>query len=78
LETIKQLRAGDRDLKIIAVSGALAGSPAGSPDSLSLAAKLWGIHTLHKPFRPSVLLQLINDTVSMPGGPTLQERGALA
>jgi CheY-like chemotaxis protein len=59
LETIKQLRANDPGVRIVAVSGALASGSAGTPDFLSAATKLFGIQTLHKPFRPNDLLQAI-------------------
>ena len=85
LETIKGLRANDPNLRIIAVSGALVNGPAGPPDFLAMARKLWGVRTLHKPFRPSDLLQAIGDVLAVPASqnPELQdtpqaERGALA
>jgi CheY-like chemotaxis protein len=85
LETIKGLRANDPNLRIIAVSGALVNGPAGPPDFLAMARKLWGVRTLHKPFRPSDLLQAVGDVlaVAAPQNPVLRdtpqaERGALA
>jgi CheY-like chemotaxis protein len=85
LETIKGLRANDPNLRIIAVSGALASGPSGTPDFLDMARKLWGIKTLHKPFRPTDLLQAIGDGLATPApenpvrqDPPQTERGTLA
>jgi DNA-binding response OmpR family regulator len=59
LQTIKELRANDPAVRIIAVSGALASGSGGTPDFLSATTKLFGIETLHKPFRPNDLLRAI-------------------
>jgi CheY-like chemotaxis protein len=74
LETIKALRANNADQPIVAVSGALAGGPTEAPDFLSAATKLWGIKTLHKPFRPSDLTRVIQEALAAEKPPV---RGAL-
>jgi CheY-like chemotaxis protein len=75
LETIKHLRANNPGLRIIAISGALAGGSSEAPDFLNMATKLWGVKTLHKPFRPSDLMQTIQDVLATPHpeNPALQD-----
>jgi DNA-binding NtrC family response regulator len=64
LETIKALRASDPHQPIVAISGALTGGPSETPDFLNMATKLWGIKTLHKPFRRSDLAQIIEEALA--------------
>jgi CheY-like chemotaxis protein len=75
LQTITALRAIDPSLRIVAVSGALASAPSDTPDFLNVTTKLGGIKTLHKPFRPSDLLQCIADALASPApeNPTIQD-----
>jgi DNA-binding NtrC family response regulator len=64
LETIKALRAIDAHQPVVAISGALSGGPSETPDFLNVATKLWGIKTLHKPFRRSDLVQIIEEALA--------------
>ena len=59
-ETLRLVRQQKTSLPIIAISGRpIPAEPADGPDFLVMATKLGAIRSLHKPFRPSVLLATV-------------------
>ena len=61
IETIRELRRDDPDVKTIAISG---GGRGGALDYLAMAAKLGANHTLPKPVERQELLDAIRDCLS--------------
>ena len=59
-ETLRLVRQQNPSLPIIAISGRpIPSGPDDGPDFLVMATKLGAIRSLHKPFRPSVLLATV-------------------
>ena len=59
-ETLRVVRQQRPALPIIAISGRpIASGPDDGPDFLVMATKLGAVRSLHKPFRPSVLLATV-------------------
>jgi DNA-binding response OmpR family regulator len=59
-ETLRVVRQQKPSLPIIAISGRpIPSGPDDGPDFLVMATKLGAIRSLHKPFRPSVLLATV-------------------
>ena len=59
-ETLRAVRQQKAALPIIAISGQpIPSGPDAGPDFLVMATKLGAIRSLHKPFRPSVLLATV-------------------
>ena len=56
IETILRIRKGWPDLPVIAISGGGSGEPS---QALRPASRLGAHATLRKPFRPSVLVELV-------------------
>ena len=57
IETIMEMRSKNPNIGIIAMSG---GGSTGNMDFLEMASRLGAQHVLKKPFKPSVLLDLIS------------------
>ena len=58
IETILEVKAEDSNVKIIAMSG---GGSTKNMTFLDMAKKVGANHTLSKPFKPSVLLDVVKD-----------------
>lgn len=61
IETILEIKAADQNIKIIAMSG---GGSTKNMNFLDMAKKVGAQHVLSKPFKPSALLEAINDVLS--------------
>jgi CheY-like chemotaxis protein len=57
IETIMEMRSKNPNIGIIAMSG---GGSTGNMDFLEMASRLGAQHVLKKPFKPSVLLDLVD------------------
>jgi len=79
VKLIKEMRAIDPNIAIVAISGVLLRTTGRTAlDVLSMNRDLAGIATLQKPFRPSQLLQAIRRAVDLAAAPKATGRGAFA
>jgi two-component system response regulator (stage 0 sporulation protein F) len=70
IATIRQLRAANPTIPIIAISGhAITNKRAGAPDFLGMAVKLGATCALQKPFHPNQLFDAVNKCLAAGGTP---------
>ena len=65
-EVIRAARAARPDMRIVMMSGMVLESGCGAPDFPRMSARIPGLYRLAKPFKPTDLIQLVQDILSVP------------